>query len=138
MRAYRKNGFLIFCIVYTVLSLIHFMMNGDIPAKVTSLFLGMALFSSLLGIMLIPNERHSNRRVILNQISYLMIIMVAIILISYLAGWQQSLFSIGINAVIVLGLFAVVKYVLYNHDKKEAANINAQLLARKKRKTDSA
>lgn len=137
MRSYRKNGYLIVCIIYTVLSWIHFVMNGDIPAKVTALFIGMALFSSILGIILIPNERHSNRRVILNQISYLLIIMVAIVVVSYLAGWQQSLLSIGINVVIVLSLFVLVKYLLYSNDKKEAAAINASLLARKNHKTNS-
>lgn len=137
MRTYWKNSFLIVCIVYTTLSLIYFVMNGDIPVKVTALFLGMALFSSLLGIILIPNERHSNRRIIFNQVIYLLTIMAAIIIVSYLAGWQQSFLSITVNGGIVLGLFVVVKYFLYSTDKKEAATINAELLARKERRSDS-
>lgn len=131
MRVFRKNIFLIFCIIYTVLTLIYFFTNGVIPSDIMWLFLLVAIFSSILTILLIQKDEYSSWRLLVNQVIYVLIIMVVIISISYFSGWSLSFWSIAINFFVVTGLFILIKYLLFSNDQKEANAINEQLKNRR-------
>jgi len=127
MKTFVKHACIIFCVIFTVLVLIHFLRGEALTGQVVASFIIISLFSSAMSFLLKDNEKISGRRVILQQIIYLTAIMAAIIGISYYGGWKLSVGIAAINFIIVMSIYILIKFLLYKEDKKEAESINAAL-----------
>lgn len=131
MRSFIKNRCIMFCIIFSVLVLIHFFRGGELSNDVVYSFIFVSFFSSVMSFVLKDNEKFRARRVMIYQLIYLCIIMVTIVGISCLLGWKQSFSTVGINFIIVMGIYLLIKYLQFTEDKKEAEGINTALKERK-------
>lgn len=131
MKSYIKNSCVIFSIVFSVLTLIHFFRGKELAVDVVWPFIYISFFSAMMTFLLRDNEQISNRRVMINQLIYLGSIMIMVVGISYFFRWEVSVFSVSMNLIVVIGIYVLVKYLLFTEDNKDAQKMNEALKGRR-------
>lgn len=122
-----QNRLIVFCVIYTVITLVNglILQQLDMTLLLFSVFVSAA--ASFFIFLLEENETYSNRRLLINQCAYVMILFALIILISWLNHYEISFVSVSLNGAIILVLFGILKFLFYQKDKKEAAEINQRI-----------
>lgn len=93
------------------------------------------LFSSALTFLLYSKQTYSHKRILFQQILYIVLVMGMIITTIIIVSGEISPLSFILNFLVVMALFFVIKYLLYKKDQATAEEINDLLQQRKKRTT---
>lgn len=122
-----QKRFVVFCVIYTVITLVNglILQQLDMTLLLFSVFVSAA--ASFFTFLLEEKEAYSNRRLLINQCAYVMILFALILLISWLNYYEISFVSVGLNGAIIFVLFGIIKFLFYQKDKKEAAQINQRI-----------
>lgn len=117
----------LFCMIFTMLILFYFFSFKELPADVVQLMIVVSLLATALSVLLIPKDHYSNRRIILNQVVYVLCIMGINIYMSHQFNWNQLWYEMVISLASILGMFLLIRYLIYHADQKEAMQINTYL-----------
>lgn len=129
---YFKSVFRLSSMIFTLLVLVNLAINKQTLFEIIEYMLIVSLISGLLRFIIEDKETYSNRRIILNQLLYIGLIFLQIIIGDIWYGWNLGMIGLIQNFGITLLIYAFIKFFIYSNDKKEAAEIN-QLIQRKKK-----
>ena len=129
---YFKSVFLLSSMIFTLLVLVNLAINKQTLFEIIEYMLIVSLISGLLRFIIEDKETYSNRRIILNQLLYIGLIFLQIIIGDIWYGWNLGMIGLMQNFGITLLIYAFIKFFIYSNDKKEAAEIN-QLIQRKRK-----
>ncbi|MCY7433781.1 hypothetical protein MCY90_00200 [Bacillus pumilus] len=135
MKRYITNLLITFCMIFTVLVLIYCFTFGSIPIYMLQAIMFSSFFSSALTFLLYPKQTYSHKRILFQQILYIVLVMCMIMTTIIIVSGEISLLSFIVNFLVVMALFFLMKYLLYKKDRATAAEINELLQQRKKRTT---
>lgn len=129
---YFKSVFRLSSMIFTLLVLVNLAINKQTLFEIREYMLIVSLISGLLRFIIEDKETYSNRRIILNQLLYIGLIFLQIIIGDIWYGWNLGMIGLMQNFGITLLIYAFIKFFIYSNDKKEAAEIN-QLIQRKRK-----
>lgn len=129
---YFKSVFRLSSMIFTLLVLVNLAINKQTLFETIEYMLIVSLISGLLRFIIEDKETYSNRRIILNQLLYIGLIFLQIIIGDIWYGWNLGMIGLMQNFGITLLIYAFIKFFIYSNDKKEAAEIN-QLIQRKRK-----
>ena len=129
---YFKSVFRLSSMIFTLLVLVNLAINKQTLFEIIEYMLIVSLISGLLRFIIEDKETYSNRRIILNQLLYIGLIFLQIIIGDIWYGWNLVMIGLMQNFGITLLIYAFIKFFIYSNDKKEAAEIN-QLIQRKRK-----
>lgn len=129
---YFKSVFRLSSMIFTLLVLVNLAINKQTLFEIIEYMLIVSLISGLLRFIIEDKETYSNRRIILNQLLYIGLIFLQIIIGDIWYGWNLGMIGLMQNFGITLLIYAFIKFFIYSNDKKEAADIN-QLIQRKRK-----
>lgn len=129
---YFKSVFRSSSMIFTLLVLVNLAINKQTLFEIIEYMLIVSLISGLLRFIIEDKETYSNRRIILNQLLYIGLIFLQIIIGDIWYGWNLGMIGLMQNFGITLLIYAFIKFFIYSNDKKEAAEIN-QLIQRKRK-----
>ncbi|WP_342493346.1 hypothetical protein [Bacillus sp. FSL W7-1346] len=135
MKRYITNLLITFCMVFTALVLIYCFTFGTMPIYILQAIMFNSFFSSALTFLLYPKQTYSHKRILFQQILYIVLVMCMIITTIIIVSGEISPLSFIVNFLVVMALFFVIKYLLYKKDQATAEEINDLLQQRKKRTT---
>ncbi|MGF0005286.1 hypothetical protein [Bacillus altitudinis] len=135
MKRYITNLLITFCIIFTALVLIYCFTFGTMPIYILQAIMFSSFFSSALTFLLYPKQTYSHKRILFQQILYIVLVMCMIMTTIIIVSAEISLLSFIVNFLVVMALFFVIKYLLYKKDQATAEEINDLLQQRKKRTT---
>lgn len=121
---YLKESFRLTSLIFTLLIMINWLVNPEMLVNNTHVLFIFSVISSLFSFLLEEHEHYSNRRLIVNQVSYIGIICLLIILGNWLLSWQMTIARLTLNLVMVILIFLFIKFVMYSNDQKNADEIN--------------
>lgn len=128
---YLKSVFRLSSMIFTLLAAINLFINKQTLFEIIEYMLVVSFISGLLRFIIEDNENYSNRRIVLNQLVYIGLIFLQIIIGDILYGWELGFSGLVQNLGIVLVIYAFIKFFIYSNDKKEADEIN-ELIQQKK------
>lgn len=129
---YFKSVFRLSSMIFTLLFLVNLAINKQTLFEIIEYMLIVSLISGLLRFIIEDKETYSNRRIILNQLLYIGLIFLQIIIGDIWYDWNLGMIGLMQNFGITLLIYAFIKFFIYSNDKKEAAEIN-QLIQRKRK-----
>ena len=129
---YFKSVFRLSSMIFTLLVLVNLAINKQTLFEIIEYMLIVSLISGLLRFIIEDKETYSTRRIILNQLLYIGVIFLQIIIGDIWYGWNLGMIGLIQNFGITLLIYAFIKFFIYSNDKKEAAEIN-QLIQRKRK-----
>ena len=129
---YFKSVFRLSSMIFTLLGLVNLAINKQPLFEIIDYMRIVSLISGLLRFIIEDKETYSNRRIILNQLLYIGLIFLQIIIGDIWYGWNLGMIGLMQNFGITLLIYAFIKFFIYSNDKKEAAEIN-QLIQRKRK-----
>ena len=129
---YFKSVFRLSSMIFTLLVLVNLAINKQTLFEIIEYMLIVSLISGLLRFIIEDKETYSNRRIILNQLLYIGLIFLQIIIGDIWYGWNLGMIGLMQNFGITLLIYDFIKFFIYSNDKKEAAEIN-QLIQRKRK-----
>lgn len=129
---YFKSVFRLSSMIFTLLVLVNLAINKQTLFEIIEYMLIVSLISGLLRFIIEDKETYSNRRIILNQLLYIGLIFLQIIIGDIWYDWNLGMIGLMQNFGITLLIYAFIKFFIYSNDKKEAAEIN-QLIQRKRK-----
>ncbi len=132
---YFKSVFRLSSMIFTLLVLVNLAINKQTLFEIIEYMLIVSLISGLLRFIIEDKETYSNRRIILNQLLYIGLIFLQIIIGDIWYGWNLGMIGLIQNFGITLLIYAFIKFFIYSNDKKEAAEIN-QLIQRKRKQNN--
>lgn len=132
---YFKSVFRLSSMIFTLLVLVNLAINKQTLFEIIEYMLIVSLISGLLRFIIEDKETYSNRRIILNQLLYIGLIFLQIIIGDIWYGWNLGMIGLMQNFGITLLIYAFIKFFIYSNDKKEAAEIN-QLIQRKRKQNN--
>ncbi|MCS3485720.1 phosphatidylglycerophosphate synthase [Bacillus sp. JUb11] len=135
MKRYITNLLITFCMIFTALVLIYCFTFGTMPIYILQAIMFSSFFSSALTFLLYPKQTYSHKRILFQQILYIVLVMCMIITTIIIVSGEISPLSFIVNFLVVMALFFVIKYLLYKKDQATAEEINDLLQQRKKRTT---
>ncbi|MBD3860660.1 hypothetical protein IEE86_13065 [Bacillus sp. 28A-2] len=135
MKRYITNLLITFCMIFTALVLIYCFTFGAMPIYILQAIMFSSFFSSALTFLLYPKQTYSHKRILFQQILYIVLVMCMIITTLIIVSGEISPLSFIVNFLVVMALFFVIKYLLYKKDQATAEEINDLLQQRKKRTT---
>ncbi|MCY7692373.1 hypothetical protein SAMN04487921_10949 [Bacillus altitudinis] len=135
MKRYITNLLITFCMIFTALVLIYCFTFGTMPIYILQAIMFSSFFSSALTFLLYPKQTYSHKRILFQQILYIVLVMCMIMTTIIIVSAEISLLSFIVNFLVVMALFFVIKYLLYKKDQATAEEINDLLQQRKKRTT---
>ncbi|MEH7819329.1 hypothetical protein ACQKKC_16195 [Bacillus altitudinis] len=135
MKRYITNLLITFCMIFTALVLIYCFTFGTMPIYILQAIMFSSFFSSALTFLLYPKQTYSHKRILFQQILYIVLVMCMIMTTIIIVSAEISLLSFIVNYLVVMALFFVIKYLLYKKDQATAEEINDLLQQRKKRTT---
>lgn len=135
MKRYITNLLITFCMIFTALVLIYCFTFGTMPIYILQAIMFSSFFSSALTFLLYSKQTYSHKRILFQQILYIVLVMCMIITIIIIVSGEISPLSFIVNFLVVMALFFVIKYLLYKKDQATAEEINELLQQRKKRTT---
>ncbi|MGO2266333.1 DUF3021 family protein [Vagococcus salmoninarum] len=121
---YLKESFRLTSLIFTLLIMINWLFNPEMLVNNTHVLFIFSVISSLFSFLLEEHEHYSNRRLIVNQVCYIGIICLLIILGNWLLSWQMTIARLTLNLVMVIVIFLFIKFVMYSNDQKNADEIN--------------
>ncbi|UDF17204.1 hypothetical protein LG951_03085 [Bacillus pumilus] len=135
MKRYITNLLITFCMIFTALVLIYCFTFGRMPIYILQAIMFNSFFSSALTFLLYPKQTYSHKRILFQQILYIVLVMCMIMTTIIIVSGEISLLSFIVNFLVVMALFFLMKYLLYKKDQATAEEINELLKQRKKRTT---
>lgn len=135
IKKYLKEAFRLTSLVFTTLIAINLVLQNDVAHDVLEVMLLISAVSGGLHFLLNDNGKYSNRRLIFNQLLYLFIIFFQIAVCNVLLQWELDIWGLLMNYVVVLIIYAFIRFVMYNNDKKEADEINQFIQKRNRDKS---
>ncbi|KMY19143.1 hypothetical protein ABDA29_06780 [Bacillus pumilus] len=135
MKRYITNLLITFCLIFTALVLIYCFTFGTMPIYILQAIMFSSFFSSALTFLLYPKQTYSHKRILFQQILYIVLVMCMIMTTIIIVSGEISLLSFIVNFLVVMALFFLIKYLLYKKDQATAEEINELLKQRKKRTT---
>ncbi|KKK10303.1 MULTISPECIES: hypothetical protein [Bacillus] len=135
MKRYITNLLITFCMIFTALVLIYCFTFGTMPIYILQAIMFSSFFSSALTFLLYPKQTYSHKRILFQQILYIVLVMCMIMTTIIIVSGEISPLSFIVNFLVVMALFFVIKYLLYKKDQATAEEINDLLQQRKKRTT---
>ena len=132
---YFKSVFRLSSMIFTLLVLVNLAINKQTLFEIIEYMLIVSLISGLLRFIIEDKETYSNRRIILNQLLYIGLIFLQIIIGDIWYGWNLGMIGLMQNFGITLLIYVFIKFFIYSNDKKEAAEIN-QLIQRKRKQNN--
>lgn len=135
MKRYITNLLITFCIIFTALVLIYCFTFGTMPIYILQAIMFSSFFSSALTFLLYPKQTYSHKRILFQQILYIVLVMCMIMTTIIIVSGEISPLSFIVNFLVLMALFFVIKYLLYKKDQATAEEINDLLQQRKKRTT---
>ncbi|MCM3028485.1 hypothetical protein ACTHOS_16430 [Bacillus safensis] len=135
MKRYITNLLITFCMIFTALVLIYCFTFGTMPIYILQAIMFSSFFSSALTFLLYPKQTYSHKRILFQQILYIVLVMGMIMTTIIIVSAEISLLSFIVNFLVVMALFFLMKYLLYKKDQATAEEINELLQQRKKRTT---
>lgn len=132
MKSYIKKMCIVFCIIFSILVSLHYFRGEVVSNSIIKSFLIISAFSSIMTFLLRENEKNSNFQVVLRQVLYIGSVMASLIGITYFSGWEQNVFTIVINFIIVIGIYIFIKGFIFKKDKRDVEEINRALSDRSK------
>lgn len=121
---YLKSVFRLSSMIFTLLAAINLLLNKQTLFEIIEYMLIVSFISGLLRFIIEDNDSYSNRRIIINQLVYIGLILLQIIIGDVIYGWELGFSGIAQNLGIVLLIYAFIKFFIYSNDKKEADEIN--------------
>lgn len=128
---YLKSVFRLSSMIFTSFAAINLFINKQTLFEIIEYMLVVSFISGLLRFIIEDNENYSNRRIVLNQLAYIGLIFLQIIIGDIHYGWELGFSGLVQNLGIVLVIYAFIKFFIYSNDKKEADEIN-ELIQQKK------
>ncbi|GAB1306871.1 hypothetical protein P9F86_11740 [Bacillus altitudinis] len=135
MKRYITNLLITFCMIFTALVLIYCFTFGTMPIYILQAIMFSSFFSSALTFLLYPKQTYSHKRILFQQILYIVLVMCMIMTTIIIVSGEISPLSFIVNFLVVMALFFLMKYLLYKKDQATAEEINELLQQRKKRTT---
>ncbi|MGM0918103.1 MAG: hypothetical protein ACQEWC_11085 [Bacillota bacterium] len=135
MKRYITNLLITFCMIFTALVLIYCFTFGTMPIYILQAIMFSSFFSSALTFLLYPKQTYSHKRILFQQILYIVLVMCMIMTTIIIVSAEISLLSFIVNFLVIMALFFLIKYLLYKKDQATAEEINELLQQRKKRTT---
>ncbi|WP_342501837.1 hypothetical protein [Bacillus sp. FSL W7-1085] len=135
MKRYITNLLITFCMIFTALVLIYCFTFGTMPIYILQAIMFSSFFSSALTFLLYPKQTYSHKRILFQQILYIVLVMCMIMTTIIIVSGEISPLSFIVNFLVVMALFFLMKYLLYKKDQATAEEINDLLQQRKKRTT---
>ncbi|WP_349925388.1 hypothetical protein ABNP43_03200 [Bacillus altitudinis] len=135
MKRYIINLLITFCMIFTALVLIYCFTFGTMPIYMLQAIIFSSFFSSALTFLLYPKQTYSHKRILFQQILYIVLVMCMIMTTIIIVSGEISPLSFIVNFLVLMALFFVIKYLLYKKDQATAEEINDLLQQRKKRTT---
>lgn len=135
MKRYITNLLITFCMIFTALVLIYCFTFGTMPIYILQAIMFSSFFSSALTFLLYPKQTYSHKRILFQQILYIVLVMCMIMTTIIIVSGEISPLSFIVNSLVVMALFFLMKYLLYKKDQATAEEINELLQQRKKRTT---
>lgn len=121
---YLKSVFRLSSMIFTLLAAINLLLNKQTLFEIIEYMLAVSFISGLLRFIIEDKDSYSNRRIIINQLVYIGLILLQIIIGDVIYGWELGFSGITQNLGIVLLIYAFIKFFIYSNDKKEADEIN--------------
>lgn len=121
---YLKSVFRLSSMIFTLLAAINLLLNKQTLFEIIEYMLAVSFISGLLRFIIEDKDSYSNRRIIINQLVYIGLILLQIIIGDVIYGWELGFSGIAQNLGIVLLIYAFIKFFIYSNDKKEADEIN--------------
>ncbi|MGL9727874.1 DUF3021 family protein [Enterococcus sp. DIV0756] len=121
---YLKSVFRLSSMIFTLLATINLFISKDTLFDIIEYMLVVSVISGLLRFIIEDNESYSNRRIVINQIIYIGLILVQIVIGDVLYDWGLGFIGLVKNFGITLLIYAFIKFFIYSNDKKEADEIN--------------
>ena len=121
---YLKSVFRLSSMIFTLLATINLFISKDTLFDIIEYMLVVSAISGLLRFIIEDNESYSNRRIVINQIIYIGLILVQIVIGDVLYDWGLGIIGLVKNFGITLLIYAFIKFFIYSNDKKEADEIN--------------
>lgn len=121
---YLKSVFRLSSMIFTLLAAINLLLNKQTLFEIIEYMLVVSFISGLLRFIIEDKDSYSNRRIIINQLVYIGLILLQIIIGGVIYGWELGFSGIAQNLGIVLLIYAFIKFFIYSNDKKEADEIN--------------
>ncbi|WP_366597009.1 hypothetical protein AB0R87_03220 [Bacillus pumilus] len=131
MKRYITNLLITFCLIFTALVLIYCFTFGTMPIYILQAIMFSSFFSSALTFLLYPKQTYSHKRILFQQILYIVLVMCMIMTTIIIVSGEISLLSFIVNFLVVMALFFLIKYLLFKKDQATAAEINEMLHQRK-------
>lgn len=121
---YLKSVFRLSSMIFTLLATINLLISKDTLFDIIEYMLVVSVISGLLRFIIEDNENYSNRRIVINQVIYIGLILIQIIIGDVLYNWGLGFIGLMKNFGITLLIYAFIKFFIYSNDKKEANEIN--------------
>ena len=121
---YLKESFRLTSLIFTLLIMINWLFNPEMLVNNTHVLFIFSVISSMFSFLLEEHEHYSNRRLIVNQVCYIGIICLLIILSDWLLKWELTVGQHLLNVLMVTVIFLFIKFVMYSNDQKNADEIN--------------
>lgn len=121
---YLKSVFRLSSMIFTLLAAINLLLNKQTLFEIIEYMLVVSFISGLLRFIIEDKDSYSNRRIIINQLVYIGLILLQIIIGDVIYDWELGFSGIAQNLGIVLLIYAFIKFFIYSNDKKEADEIN--------------
>lgn len=137
-----KNAILTFCIVTTGIIILTFFssMVYSPSSDLKPVFLGQVLLLSLmialLGLMLYSSRSMSNKEIFVRRVIHLAAIISVVIVSANCFGWNSDNHkgTLLLTVCAVLALYMVVRFIIYQKDKKEADSLNQDIQRHKQKR----
>lgn len=130
---YLKESFRLTAMIFFILVAVNLLGNKETLFDVIESMMGIATISGLLHFILIDKEIYSTRRILLNQMLYIGIVFAQIVFCNQLYHWELGFLGLVETLILVIIIFAFIKFVMYSNDKKTAAEMNQKIKERGKR-----
>ncbi|MFR3685100.1 MAG: DUF3021 domain-containing protein [Enterococcus sp.] len=121
---YLKSVFRLSSMIFTLLAAINLLISKDTLFDIIEYMLVVSVISGLLRFIIEDNENYSNRRIVINQVIYIGLILIQIIIGDVLYNWGLGFIGLMKNFGITLLIYTFIKFFIYSNDKKEANEIN--------------
>lgn len=121
---YLKSVFRLSSMIFTLLVTINLFISKDTLFDIIEYMLVVSVISGLLRFIIEDNESYSNRRIVINQVIYIGLILVQIVIGDVLYDWGLGFIGLVKNFGITLLIYVFIKFFIYSNDKKEADEIN--------------
>lgn len=121
---YLKSVFRLSSMIFTLLAAINLFINKQMLFDIIEYMLVVSFISGFLRFIIEDNDSYSNRRIVINQLVYIGLILIQIIIGDVIYDWELGFGGIAQNFGIVLLIYSFIKFFIYSNDRKEADEIN--------------